>query len=137
MPGIGLREFDDWLTRRFVRFGAIGLLCSIAAIVIGQGGRYLLPVSPSTPGGILLLRLVAAAVHGWGLGAFVLFAMMVVAGLFGMAVPDWNIRRVVGLTLVIAAAGAFLFVPICWSPTSDDCRSLAVRATDAVFRRAS
>lgn len=134
MPGSESFAFDERLTRNAVRVGSIGLLCAIAAIVLGVALESLLPAD-SEAQSIFVLHVIAAASRGFGMGFSLYFGMLLVAGLLGAVAREWRTRRLVAVTLLVVAVGAFLFVPICWSATSDDCRSLAIRARDVVFHR--
>lgn len=114
-----------------MRVGAIGLLGSIAAIAIALAIVSALPAESDRPV-VLVLRVLAAAIRGFGIGCSIFFSLLFTAGLFGTIVKEWRLRRLVSVTLLVVATGTFLLLPFCWNPKSDDCRSLAVRARDAL-----
>lgn len=72
---------------------------------------------------------------------YVGFRFLVVAILYGIAggvarfIPDFEQRKSLVIVVLLVACVGFLFVPICWNPKNDDCRSIASRLSDAIAAR--
>jgi hypothetical protein len=71
--------FSDARLPGWMRISAIGLVVSAGAWVFGGWARDALQGNLTTPG--IVGRLVAAAVHGFGMGFGVLFLFLTVTGM--------------------------------------------------------
>jgi hypothetical protein len=54
------------------------------------------------------------------------------AGGAALLLPGSAQRKTVAIVVLTVACVAFLFVPICWDPKSDDCRSIVTRVSDGL-----
>jgi MFS superfamily sulfate permease-like transporter len=122
---------ERWMARRYAKFGAIGFVVSVAVFVLSELAKEALPVTSHAS---TVLRVVLGVLHRIAFRLSILSALFGLAGGLGVILPRWSTRKTVALTLVILAAAAFVFVPFCWDPRSDDCRSIVDRARDAVVR---
>ena len=123
-----LREFNERVIRNAARIGSVGFGLSLVALMAG----YLIDAYVAPPDTVVLasIHFVGILLRGFGLGFAIMFLFMAAAGVFGLVFSRQ--RKLAALIAVVAAFVALLFVPICWSPTSDDCRTVLIRARDAI-----
>lgn len=130
-----LHEFDRRLAFSTAKWSAIGLVVAVMAII----GSTLLDRTLPLENGVAdaVVRFLSELLSTLGIGFAPVCALYLLAGAFGAAVPDWSWRRRIAFSLVALAILAFLFVPTCWSPISDDCRSSFQRLRDAFWSAAA
>ena len=118
---------SDELVRSTTRFALLGLLASCLVVALGACIERFTPRSIGKTAWVVL-QLLGAALRGFGFGFGVFFLLLFAAGFLGITFS--RRRKAVALALLIAAVVGFLFVPICWNPKSDDCRTTVQRAED-------
>jgi hypothetical protein len=109
----------------YVRFAAIAAVVGIGAFVIGIALQRLHNV-PS------YVRSLGSVLEYAGVRFAIITLLYGGAGVVAMTFPDLRKRKFVAIAALVAASIAFLFIPICWNPRSDDCRSIVTRLADGL-----
>lgn len=123
------QDFHRSVAFSTVKWAAIGLVAAVLAIIGSTWIDTTLPLENGVADAVV--RFLSELLSTLGAGFAPICGLYLLAGALGAAIPDWSGRRRIAISLVVLAVVAFLFVPICWSPVSDDCRSSLQRTRDA------